>query len=103
MGAVQGPGQNEDGSESELFGCVTYHHRKRLLGPPKLKQIEEEPKPTGNGFKWSSVVGFLLLALFVGLVTGSAALSVKKKWRNKSNTVVSVRFSELSEDQLSDP
>ena len=74
-----------------------------MLGALKPLKIEENvqyvDKPTGNGFKRSSVVGFSALALFIGLVVGSAALSVKRKWNSKVGTAVtSVRFSELSED-----
>ena len=64
-------------------------------------KTEYVAKRTGNGFKVSSVIGFSSLALFVGLVVGSAALSVKRKMCSKSGkAVISVRFSELSEDQL---
>ena len=84
---------------------MTYQHRRHLLGAPKLKNVELETKydekKTGVGFKVSSVVGFSLLALFIGLVAGSAAVSVRRNWKSKPrNTVVSVRFSTLSEDQL---
>ena len=94
-------GRDEDGSD--LFGCATYQHRKSLLGAPKLDKVEVVPeyieKKTGIGFKVSSVIGFSSLTLFVGLVLGSAAMSVRRKWKARpANSVVSIRFSTIEEE-----
>lgn len=91
--------------DSEELGCVTYVHRNKLIGAPQpKKEIIEKEINDGTGFKSGSTVGFIFLALFIGLVLGGIAFYGKKAYLDKrggdqsGENNVAVNFSNLRDD-----
>ena len=72
---------NTNQIESDLLGCVTYMHRRKLLGPPRMDNfkavlVKEVMKNNGTGFTVAGLFKFLFSFLFVGLCVGALAIVV---------------------------
>ena len=83
----------------DQLGCVTYTHRKQLIGAPLIQtktktKNEIITKGNGNGFRIGSLFGFIFLFLFIGLLVGSAVFYGYKFYLNKGaqDSVFAIRY-----------